>query len=310
MGYTLIDRPNPYGPHYYESRLRPLLACVMHITAGLEDLDTIADHSAENTANYAGTTDRDVSWHSGSDTDSWVSLLPATYTAWHVLSYNSPTYGHEISKRHTDWRVMPRDWIVKTLRIAAVGPDGKSGLKAIALRYGIPLRKATRAELDRELANHAAGRPWKPVGFIGHTELQPRDRLDPGLVGSIDTFPWDEFFSYMTDDAVGDDEEDDVGYMVKANDVNRKDVYVVSSTADGISKRHITEDEMRLRLDCGDALRLVNATYLDKIQTRSIIGEKVWGYQIPAGTDPITYTEAYKVVDEINRNTTPDVPVN
>lgn len=311
MAYTLIDRPNPYGPHFYESRFNPLLAVVMHITAGLEDLDTIADHSAENTANYAGTTDRDVSWHSGSDTDSWVSLLPATYTAWHVLNYNSSTYGHEISKRHTDWRVMPRDWVVKTLRNAAVGPDGKSGLKAIALKYGIPLRKATRAELDRELANYAAGRSWKPVGFIGHTELQPQDRLDPGLVGPVDTFPWDEFFSYMTDGVVGDDEEDDVGYMVKVNDPNRKDVYVVSSTADGIWKRHITEEEMRLRLDCGDVLHLVNATYLDtKVQTRSITGEKVWNYGVPAGTDPIKYTEAYNVMDQINRNTTPDVPVN
>lgn len=309
MGFTLLDRPNPHGQHYYPTRVKPLLAIVNHITAGLEDLDTVNDHSAENTANYAGNTDREVSWHSGSDTDSWVDLLPATYTAWHVLNYNSCTYGHEISKKHTDWRVMSPEWVHKTLRNAAIGPDGRGGLKQIALRYGIPLRKATRAELDREIANYNAGRPWKPVGFIGHTELQPEDRLDPGKVQSVDTFPWDQFFSYMHD-APASEKEDDVTYMVKANDVNRKDVYVVTSTADGIWRRHITEDEMRLRLDCGDELKLVNTAYLDRIQKRSITGEVVWNYQVPAGTTPITYTDAYNVLDQVNQNTTPDVPAS
>jgi hypothetical protein len=303
VGFTLIDKPNPYGPHYYPTRLRPLLAVVMHITAGLEDLDTIDDHSAENTANYAGTTDRDVSWHSGSDTDSWVSLLPATYTAWHVLNYNSPTYGHEISKKHTDWRVMSVEWVRKTLRNAAIGPDGKSGLKAIALKYGIPLRKATKAELDREIANYDAGRPWKPVGFIGHTELQRQDRLDPGLVGSVDTFPWNEFFGYMHDAPGVEKEDDEVSYMVKPNNTARRDVYVVTSTADGIWKRHITESEMNFRLDCGDEVKLVNEGFIDGVQTRSITGESVHNYMVPNGEGG--FTEFYKVTDTINRHTTP-----
>jgi hypothetical protein len=198
MGFYLLDRRNPYGDHFYPTRNKPLLAIVGHITAGLEDLDTVDDHSAENTAAYAGNTDRDVSWHSGSDTDSWVNLLPATYTAWHVVNYNSCTYGHEISKKHTDWRVMSPDWVTKTLRNAAVGPDGSGGLRKVALENRIPLRKATRAELDREIANFNAGRPWTPVGFISHAELQPADRTDPGLVGRIDTFPWDRFFAFMT----------------------------------------------------------------------------------------------------------------
>lgn len=195
MNYTLLDRPNPNGPHYYTTRNEPLLAIVMHITAGLEDLDTVDDHSAENTAEYCRTTDREVSWHSGSDADSFLYLLPAGYTAWHATSYNSCTYGHEQSKKHTDWRVMSADWVRKTIRNAA------KCLSPIVAENNIPIRKATRAELDRERANYRAGRPWKPVGFISHAELQPEDRTDPGWVRGVDTYPWADLFAAIDPNA-------------------------------------------------------------------------------------------------------------
>lgn len=213
-GNLLFDSPNPHGDHFYDTRIEPLLAMVMHITAGLEDLDTVDDHSAENTAEYCRTTDREVSWHSGSDTDSIVYLLPPECTAWHATSYNSCTYGHEQSKRHTDWRTMSVSWVAKTLRNAA------KAVAPIVARYGIPIRKATRAELDRERANYRAGRPWKPVGFISHAELQPEDRTDPGLVGSIDTYPWGQFLGYVAEYVNGttapEDQEvaEDMSYVV------------------------------------------------------------------------------------------------
>lgn len=195
-GYLLLDQPNPNGPHFYTTRNKPLLAIVVHITAGLEDLDTVDDHSAEATAQYAATTSTQVSWHSGSDTDSSVYLLPAGYTAWHATAYNGSTYGHEISKTHPDWRSMSADWVRKTLGRAA------DTLRPVAQANGIPARKATRAELDREIANYNAGRPWQPVGYIGHTELQPENRRDPGMVGGVDTFPWGDFLGLIQD---GDD---------------------------------------------------------------------------------------------------------
>jgi hypothetical protein len=136
-----------------------------------------------------------VSWHSGSDSDSAFDLLPASYTAFQVKGYNSSTYGHEISKRETDWRDDPEPWRTRTLTRAA------RHLAAKARELGIPRRKATRAELDRAIAT---GGP--PVGFIGHWPLDPGRRSDPGLVVAeqVDTFPWAEFFDLM------DDEEDDM----------------------------------------------------------------------------------------------------
>jgi hypothetical protein len=203
VGFYLLDRPNPYGPNYYTTRNNRLLAIVVHITAGADDLDTLNDLSAENVSHYAATTDRDVSWHSGSDADSWIFLLPSGYTAWHASNYNSCTYGHEISKRTTDWRNVPENWIDKTLRMSALGPDGRSGLRKIALDNGIPLRWATKAELD-----HARATGGGPVGFITHAEIQWDDRRDPGYVTeggrTFDTFPRARFMALLN----GTEEDD------------------------------------------------------------------------------------------------------
>lgn len=190
-GFLLLDRPNPTGDHFYASRLEPMLAIVMHITAGLQDLDTIDDRSAEGVSEYCRTTSTDVSWHSSSDTDSIVYLLPAQYTAWHATSYNSCTYGHEQCKTNTDWRTMPRTWIEKTLRNAA------KAVAPIVIKYKIPIRKASRAELDAARAAYRAGKSYAPVGFIAHGALQS-DRTDPGYVQGVgDTYPWDEFLGYV-----------------------------------------------------------------------------------------------------------------
>jgi hypothetical protein len=186
VSYYLLDHRNPHGDHFYTSRRGSILAIVVHITAGLEDLDGVDDHSAENTARYAATTDRQVSWHSGSDADSSLDLLPASYTAFHVHGYNSPTYGHEISKRETDWRDDPPGWVAKTLGRAA------AHLAPKAAELGIPIRKAKKAELDAAIAVNGA-----PVGFIGHWELDPSRRSDPGRVGNLDTFPWDPFLAAL-----------------------------------------------------------------------------------------------------------------
>lgn len=184
MGAYLLDHPNPRGEHFYRTRRGSVLAIVVHITAGLQDLDGRDDHSAEGTAAYAATTGRAVSWHSGSDSDSALDLLPSSFTAWHCVGYNSRTYGHEISKAGPDWRGMPGSWIEATLARAA----GHLGPKAREL--GVPVRKATKAELDAAIARNGA-----PVGFVGHHELDPSRRADPGRVGNVDTFPWSRFLA-------------------------------------------------------------------------------------------------------------------
>lgn len=184
MGYYLLDHPNPHGPHYYTTRKGSVLACVVHITAGLQDYDGGDDDSAEKTARYAATTDRAVSWHSGSDTDSNLLLLPDSYTAFQCQGYNSRTIGHEISKKDVKWADEDPQWVTRTLRQAA------SCLRPRLKALGIPLRHATKAELDRAI--QVGG---KPVGLIDHSRLDPDRRSDPGP-----DFPWSRFINLLIGD--------------------------------------------------------------------------------------------------------------
>lgn len=181
MGYYLLDNRNPHGDHFYTSRKGNVLACVIHITAGLQDLDGGPDSSAERTARYAATTDRQVSWHSGSDTDSFLQLIPDSFTGFHCVNYNSVTIGHEISKTDVSWNDEPMQWVGQTLEMAAASLRPR--LKAL----GIPLRHATKAELDRAKTSGTA-----PVGLIGHSELDPTRRRDPGS-----DFPWARFLALL-----------------------------------------------------------------------------------------------------------------
>ncbi len=187
MGYALLDRPNPNGPHFYTSRRGSLVAFVQHITAGGQDFGMEgADPSAENVARYAQTTDRAVSWHDSVDSDTIIELLPFTYTAFQCRGYNSRTAGQEISKKDTDWRTAPKEWVERTLRNSAKAWAPK------VKKYGMPLRHATRADVDRSIAGDG-----RPVGFVGHHQLDPERRSDPGLTGGVDTFPWARLFDYI-----------------------------------------------------------------------------------------------------------------
>lgn len=177
----LLENPNPFGPHYYPKRRGKVLAIVMHVTAGLEGIAGRTDLSAEKTARYAATTDRKVSWHSGSDTDSHLQLVPDSFTAFHCVGYNSVTVGHEISKRDTCWADESPEWVAASLKQAA------ASLAPRAKDLGIPLRKASKAELDRAIRTNGA-----PVGFVAHSDLDPKRRSDPGK-----DFPWSRLFDLI-----------------------------------------------------------------------------------------------------------------
>lgn len=206
MSFYLLDHPNPNGNHFYTTRKKRIKGQIIHITAGLEDTDLRGpDSTAEGEARYAASTDREVSWHSGSDTDSFVKLLPYSYTAFQCIDYNSTTAGHEISKLETDWRDDDPDVVLARLIKAAdcIRPD--------MLANGIPFRKASKVELD-----HAIATDGPPVGMIGHGELDPTRRTDPGLVKGVDTFPWGQFIDILKNGSPTPEEEDMTDAQFKA----------------------------------------------------------------------------------------------
>lgn len=171
--YALLSNPNT---NFYTKRNNAVRLIILHVTAGLEDLDMVgADHSAEGTNSYGATTSRAASWHSCIDSDSIAPALPDEYTAFHCVNYNSPSLGLEISNKDARWDNKPEPWTAATLLNAArVCLDWER-------KYSIPRVLRSKAEVD------AGAR-----GYSYHMFLDPDRRRDPGV-----TFPWDYFVSLL-----------------------------------------------------------------------------------------------------------------
>lgn len=194
-GWALEDNPNK---RYYSTRNGwPILMVCMHITDGIADY-TPPDLSAESTAQYGMTTTNQASWHVVIDSDSIIPCLRDSRSAWAQgvtgYQFNNPGLAVEIATKGTDWRTKPAWWVEQALRNVAVW------LAPRVVRYNIPLR----VERNRDTVQ-AKILAREPVGFTNHGDLDPANRTDPGLVGSlrIDTFPWEQLFGYIHEEIEG-----------------------------------------------------------------------------------------------------------
>ena len=176
MSYALTANPRH---HYYTSRRGKILGIVLHVTAGLEDF-TPPDSGAEATIRYGLSNSRPASWHGIVDSDSVIDCLPDSYTAFHVIGYNSQTLGLEIANRDAKWAGKPQRWVDATIANAA------AWCRPRVAKYGLPVNLADKAEVDRCIR---AGRPF---GFTYHSMLDPKRRIDPGR-----DFPWARFETFL-----------------------------------------------------------------------------------------------------------------
>lgn len=173
MNYALLSNPKT---NYYSFRRKRTRLIVVHVTAGIEDLDMLGlDVSAQKTNHYGATTSRSASWHSCVDSDSIEPALPENYTAFHCQGYNSMSLGLEICNTDARWDNKSPEWTEATLLNAAKVCLGWEK------RYGIPRVLLTKEEVD-------AGK-W---GYSYHMFLDPTRRRDPGV-----TFPWEYFVSIL-----------------------------------------------------------------------------------------------------------------
>ena len=177
MSFPLLANPNR---HFYTTRRGRILGIVLHVTAGLEDF-TPPDLGAESTIRYGLSNTRAASWHGIVDSDSVIDCLPDSYTAFHVVGYNSTTLGLEIANRDAKWAGKPQWWVDATIANAA------AWCRPRVAKYGLPVNLADKAEVDRCIR---AGRPF---GFTYHRYLDPTRRIDPGR-----DFPWQKFAAHLT----------------------------------------------------------------------------------------------------------------
>lgn len=184
---------------FHTSRRGKVKAAVVHVTAGLQDLDLKGDDlSAENTNRWQLNARPEASWHRIADTDSVITCLPSWYTAWQAKGYNSTTVGNEVANADARWDNKTTEWVKRTIWNYALS------YADYVVKYKIPLRRATKAELDAAIANDSA-----PVGFIDHSRLSTI-RKDPGA-----TFPWALFFDNIRAIIAGQEE-----VVIDAKDAN------------------------------------------------------------------------------------------
>lgn len=176
MGFYLLENANPTGAKYYPTRNSAVKYIVVHTAENLPDLQP-PDLGAESVARYLAGTDRDASCHECVDTDSYVSMLPDDYTAWHAKGYNSNGWGLEICTQAAKWADLPPSFRDVLYRMSA------NRARRAALALGVPLRKTT-----------AGG----PAGFLGHTEVDPGRRSDPGK-----NFDWGYFMALVNNPDTG-----------------------------------------------------------------------------------------------------------
>lgn len=200
--YLLIRSPNPNGQHYYSTRRtcqhgrRGPHLIVMHTSEQLPDYDP-PDATSDSLSRYVRTTTRTVSWHSHVDSDSTVKVLPGAYTAFHVRGFNRCSLGLEMCIQARLWREAQQRspaYVDGLLRRAAAQVREWSSM------YAIPLTRLTAGQVARD-------------GLIGHVDLDPTRRSDPGR-----DFPWDRLLTLARGDAPLPTEEDE---MLKRGDRGR-----------------------------------------------------------------------------------------
>lgn len=174
---------HPPARSQYRTPRRALVtgAIVVHSAENTTDL-TLPDSGAEGVARFISRrTDAAGSYHSVVDSDSRVKV--GRYD-WEM--FGEGTGGNRwalhlsFACQADQWPTLPKAWSHGALRQGAAEAADMNAWVRATFGVSIPARRITPAQ-------YRAGQP----GFIGHGELDPGRRSDPGA-----EFPWDDFLTY------------------------------------------------------------------------------------------------------------------
>lgn len=182
MGVYLEDNPPARSQFRTVRRATVTGAIVVHTAENTTDT-TLPDGGAEAVARFISRrTDAAGSYHSIIDSDSIVRLGKYEWEMFHEgTGGNRWSLGLSFACQASQWPTLPEAWFTGALRNGAKEAADMARWVEQTVGVTVPAQRITPQQ-------YRSGQ----AGFVGHGELDPGRRSDPGS-----GFPWNEFLEFF-----------------------------------------------------------------------------------------------------------------